>query len=182
MSRDSFGKICVRSAVVAVLVFGALALVACGSTPTSSGASGSDTSTTTAGSDTAAKPLDLAIGQTANYADTGLKVTVVSAGAGPNDYSGKATYKITVKYENTGKESISFNIWDWQLEDANGARTNDIAILSSGPATLSSSGELAPGGSVSGDIYLSPGPSVAKIVYSPSFFSGEDNLATWVAQ
>jgi hypothetical protein len=130
--------------------------------------------------DTAAapKPLDLAIGQSAEY--SGLSVTLVSAGAGPNDLGGKPTYKLSVAYKNNGTASATFNPFDWKLEDGNGARTQNSAFISGSP-TLGT-GDIAPGGSTSGDIYFTPGASVAKIVYQPSIFSGENNLATWKAK
>lgn len=167
-----------KLALVALLGILMLLITACGGTPTAGPAS-SGSSSAAQSSSAAPKPLNLKIGQSADY--SGLTVTVVSAGKGPKDFSGKPTYKISVTYKNTGTDSAAYNELDWALQDANGARTQNTAILSNSPTTLGS-GNLAPGGSTSGVVYYTPGASVAKIVYQPSMFSGEENLATWNAK
>lgn len=53
-----------------------------------------------------------------------------------------------VSYRNTGAGTATFNIWDWKLQDPNGASRN----ISIGGDNDLSSGELAPGGSVSGQV------------------------------
>jgi hypothetical protein len=173
-----------RLMLVVVLVACAALLAACaGGVPTpgpTAGSTGAAPAPAASGGAAAApKPLNLAIGQSADY--SGVSITLVSAGKGPKDFNGKPTYKLSVKYKNGGAESLSFNEFDWKLEDASGARTQDTAMLTSSPKTLGT-GDIAPGGSTSGDIYFTPGASVAKIVYQPSMFSGEENLATWKAK
>lgn len=116
----------------------------------------------------------MALGKSANF--KGLQVTVVSAGKGPDDLGGDPTYKVSVKYQNAGKSPIAFDDLDWQLEDAKGAMSQDVAVIRDNPPTLDA-GNLAPGATTSGDIYLQPGDSVAKVVYQPA--SGAPYLATW---
>lgn len=164
--------------LVCLSVLGAVvALGGCVGTPTAGSSSSEATQTKEAA---APKPLNLAIGTAADYPEAG-KVTVLAAGPGPKDYSGKPTFKVTVKYENTGKEALSFNEFDWKIEDPNGARSNNTAILDSSPKTLGS-GEVAPGGNVQGDMYFSDAGGVVKVVYEPSLFAGEENLATWAVK
>lgn len=167
-----------RLAVFALvsLVLLALVLAGCATVPTA-GAPSKSTATVTPVA--AAKPLNLAIGQPANY--SGLKVTMLAAGPGPVDYGGKPTYKISVKYENGSKQTASFNTFDWKIEDTQGARTQDSAMLEGSPATLGS-GDLAPGGSKQGDLYFTMPSPVAKVVYQASLFGGEESLATWTAK
>jgi len=158
-----------------VLVLG---LAACGTPPTAGTPSaGSGTSAGGGGSSSSAapKPLNLAIGTPAKYEQG--EVTVTKAGPGPKDYSGKASYAITVSYKNTGSEALSFNPFDWSLEDANGARSQDTAIIDGKDGM--SSGEIAPGGSLTGIIYFAPKTPISKVVYKPSFLSSEDEKATW---
>ena len=131
----------------------------------------------TTGGAEATAPLQLKVGQTARYA-SGLSVTVTGAGRGPGDMSGAPTFKVSVRYDNKGSDAQPFNEFDWQIEDANGARTNDIAMLAEAPPTLGS-GELAPGGTKVGDIYFASKGPVAKVVYSATIFGGEEARATW---
>jgi hypothetical protein len=147
-----------------------------GTAPGPSGQSTSPNEEVTSGAE-ATGPLELKVGETASYT-SGLNVTVTSAGRGPADMSGAPTYKIAVRYDNKGTDTASFNELDWQIEDSNGARTNNTAVLSENAPTLGS-GELAPGGSKIGDIYFTANGRVAKIVYSASLFSGEEARATW---
>jgi hypothetical protein len=175
MMNARWGKLGIVVLAV-VCLLGALILAGCDAVPSKSGTAssgGSTTGTSTEAAPATDKPLSLKIGETATY-DT-LKVTVVSAGKGPKDYAGKATYKVTVKYENSGTEAASFNEFDWKLEDADGARSQDTALIS---AKSLGSGDIAPGGSKSGSIYFTAG-KFTKIIYEPSFLASEENLAAW---
>jgi hypothetical protein len=158
--------------IIVIALLGTLALAGCDAVPTKSGSAPTSTSAGAAEAP-AAKPLNLAIGETATYED--LKVTVVSTGKGPKDYAGKTTFKVTVKYQNGGTESASFNEFDWKLEDAGGARSQDTALISTKSL---GSGDLAPGGIKQGSIYFTAG-KFSKIIYEPSFLSSEENLASW---
>jgi hypothetical protein len=162
-----------RYKTLAVIGLIALLLLAgCDATPTkSTTGSSEETATGKAG------PLELAVGESADY--DGLKVTVVEAKAGPKDWQGKPTFMVKVRYENGTDEAASFNEFDWYIEDKEGARTQETAILESSPETLSS-GEIAPGGSKTGVMYFSAKGAVAKVIYEPSWFATEENLATWI--
>lgn len=175
----SFERRSVRVLVAVVLAATPLLLAAtCTSTPTKSG-SGEATATATT-SESVKKPLNLKVGDTADYPGE-AKVTLVAVEAGPKDYSGKPTLKLTVRYENTGKTALSFNTYDWKLEDAGGARTNDFTVIEGSPPDLGS-GEIAPGGKKEGAVYLVNESAAVKIVYELSMFSGEEGLATWALQ
>ena len=176
MSKSSKVALCVLSFVLV------LGLSGCGSaptagTPTAGGGAGTASPSSTGGSSSTAapKPLNLAIGTPAKY-DQG-EVTVTKAGAGPKDYAGKKSFAVKVSYKNTGSEALSYNPYDWSLEDANGARSQDTAMIN-GKDSMSS-GEIAPSGSLTGTIYFSPKTPASKIVYKPSFLSSEEDLATW---
>jgi hypothetical protein len=86
----------------------------------------------------------------------------------------------TVKIVNTGSTAGSFNIIDWKLQDPNGA-----ALLTgfTGSSNMLSSGELAPGGSTSGDMCFDA-KSAAKgqyvLLYDPMDFSSD--RGAWLNQ
>lgn len=167
---SKFGKF---TMLVLCLVF-ALGVTGCGATPTA----GDGSTTPAEAKEEVAKPLDLAIGTPADYED--FVVTVTKAGAGPKDYAGKATLAVDVTYQNKGKDAVSYNEFDWQIENSDKARSQESAMVE-GKDTLGS-GELAPGGKVSGTIYYTPKGTVTKVVYQPSMFSDEENLATWTVK
>jgi len=161
-------------AVLGLLAVVALLAAGCDATPTKSAGAGSSEETAT---NAPVEPLMLAVGESADY--DGLKVTVVEAKAGPKDWQGKPTFMVKVRYENGTREAASFNEFDWYIEDNDGARTQETAILESSPETLGS-GEIAPGGSKTGVMYFAAKGVVAKVIYEPSLFATEENLATWV--
>lgn len=115
---------------------------------------------------------ELAVGDT--YEVSGLAVTVNAIADGGKNYEEKALIKVSVTYANNSKDSASFNEFDWQVQDANGARESAAFT----EADSLGSGDLAPGGTKSGDLFfLAEGAS--KIVYESNFFGGEDDLAMW---
>jgi hypothetical protein len=78
-----------------------------------------------------------------------------------------------VKYSNGTNAAVSFNEFDWKLQGPNGA------ILSpaiGGSQNLLNSGDLAPGGSVSGDVCFdekSGAQGQYVVLYQGSIFSGD---------
>lgn len=170
-----------RIVLIVVCSMVVLALAGCSTPPTAgtpSAGSGASSSSGSGGSNSAPKPLNLAIGTPAKY-DQG-EITVTKAEAGPKDYSGKKSFAVTVTYKNTGKEALSYNPFDWSIEDPNGARSSDTAIIDGKDGM--SSGEIAPGGSLTGTMYFSPKGTISKIVYAPSFLASEEDKATWTVK
>ena len=94
---------------------------------------------------------NLAIGTTVNL-PSGLSVTVDSVEPGLANYDGSTVTGIHVTYVNNGDEGASYNLYDWKGEDANGAQQS-TTYYSDGSDELSS-GTLAKGGTVSGNIYF----------------------------
>jgi hypothetical protein len=86
----------------------------------------------------------------------------------------------TVSIQNNSDESANFNGgFDWKLQDSNGAAR--MTTLG-GSDNLLSAGDLAPGGTVSGDVCfdvpeLVPGQYV--VLYEPSFSFSSDRAA-WI--
>ncbi len=103
---------------------------------------------------------NLVIGTTVNLPD-GLSVTVDSAEPGLANYDGSAMTGIHVTYTNNGDDGASYNVYDWKGEDANGAQQSS-GYYSDGSDELSS-GTLAKGGTVSGNVYFKG--DLARVLY-----------------
>jgi len=153
-----------------------LALVGCASPPATSEKTVSFSSS---GASTATGHQDLAIGTIADY--DGLKITVLSAGTGPVASDGRASFDVKVRYENDTKDTMSYNEFDWSVEDATGARRQGTAMFDANPETLGS-GDLASGDVQEGDIYFSGATGVRKVIYAPSMSSGEQEFAKWAVR
>ena len=116
---------------------------------------------------------NLVVGTTVNLAD-GLSVTVDSVETGLANYDGSAITGIHVTYVNNGKEGASYNLYDWKGEDANGAQQS-TTYYSDGTDELSS-GTLAQGGTVSGNIYFKG--DIARALYFGSIID-KTASASW---
>jgi hypothetical protein len=88
----------------------------------------------------------------------------------------------TVTIRNDSDSQADFNVWDWKLQDPNGAIRNSSFT---GTENQLQSGEVAPGGAVTGDVcFDSPqgSPSGQYIVLNdPSFTFSTDRIG-WVNQ
>lgn len=152
---------------------------ACSSKPGSVTKASGESASTGDTTDEAAKKAEaearknLSIGDV--YEMRGAAVSVTAIADGGKDYEKKELLKVTVSYVNNSEEAVSFNPYDWSIQDINGART-DTAFSADGEQI--SSGELAPGGKVSGDIYFFA-KDADKIVYTNNMFDGEDAIAMW---
>lgn len=103
---------------------------------------------------------NLVIGTTVNLPD-GLSVTVDSVEPGLANYDGSAMTGVHVTYTNNGDDGASYNVYDWKGEDANGAQQS-AGYYSEGSDELSS-GTLAKGGTVSGNVYFKG--DLARVLY-----------------
>lgn len=86
----------------------------------------------------------------------------------------------TVTIVNNGEDQASFNgAFEWALQDPQGASRNTTL---GGSNSLLSAGELAPGGTVTGDVCFdnpTAAPGQYAVIYEPAFsFSGD--RAVWV--
>jgi hypothetical protein len=117
-------------------------------------------------------------------AEPGQTITVdeVAITSGPlaeGDAMFGPTLCTNVTIVNNGDDSQSFNPFDYKLQDPAGA-SRDTTL--GGSDTLLNSGELAPGGTVTGDVCFDNATGAAgqyALIYAPSFsFSNE--RAVWV--
>ena len=116
---------------------------------------------------------DLAVGATVTTA-AGLSVTVDSVQTGLTNFDGSTMTGIHVTYVNNGDEGADYNVYDWKGEDANGAQQSS-GYYSDGSDELSS-GTLAKGGTVSGNVYFKG--DLARVLYFDSMLE-KTATASW---
>ena len=116
---------------------------------------------------------DLAAGTSVEL-ENGLSVTVDSVETGLTNFDGSVCVGVHVTYTNNGDETANYNPYDWKGEDAQGAQEY-TTYYSEGTDELSS-GTLAAGGSVSGNIYFEDG--TVKALYFASMMNDEPT-ASW---
>ena len=116
---------------------------------------------------------NLAVGETVTL-DNGLSVTVNSVQPDITSYGDKKIVGVNVTYKNDGKDSQSFNPYDWKGEDANGAQRSTTFYMDATDEL--NSGKLSAGGSVTGNIYFEEG--TVKVLYYSNMFN-DDAAAGW---
>ena len=122
----------------------------------------------------AADTQSLSVGTAATLSD-GLVVSVDAVQTGLENYDGSSATRITVTYTNTGTKQATFNPLDWKCEDSQGAQTR--YDFYSGAENELSSGTLAAGGTVTGNIYFDGTP--AKALYFATAFA-DGPAAGWL--
>lgn len=163
--KKPMGKI-VLIVVVVLVVVGALGSMGGNKTTTTAPESTQQTEQSDAEDQSATEQKteesteNLVIGTTVNLPD-GLSVTVDSVEPGLANYDGSAMTGIHVTYTNNGDDGASYNVFDWKGEDANGAQQSS-GYYSDGSDELSS-GTLAKGGTVSGNVYFKG--DLARVLY-----------------
>lgn len=140
--------------------------------PSAVGASSEQPSSEPQSSEPQADYSNLAVGTTAEL-DNGLSVCVQSVETGLSNYDGSAITGVTVSYANNGSSEASFNLFDWKAQDSQGAQRN-TAYYSEATDDLSS-GSLAPGGTVTGNLYFEG--DVSRVLYYSSLFY--DSSVAW---
>lgn len=118
---------------------------------------------------------EFTVGEKVQLGDNVLTVTKVEKSAGsefdqPKD--GHEYVVVTVEIENAGDENISYNPFDFKMANSQG-QIVDQAFTTIDTSTALQSGELAPGGKVSGTIAFEQpaGDSGLQLQYTPSFWS-----------
>lgn len=117
-------------------------------------------------------------GEAATLGDAVIKVTKVEKSQG-NDWnkpkSGKEFVIITVSIENKGSSKLSYNPYDFKLQNSQGQQEN-ITFTTINNNTSLSSGELVAGGKVSGTIAFetTKGDKGLALIYSDSILSSKE--------
>ena len=87
--------------------------------------------------------------------------------------SGKEYAVVNVTIQNKGKDEVSFNTFDFKIQDVNGAQTSADASSYSLEDSLNS-GTLAPNGKITGSLAFEvPEGTDAKLLFQPSFWSND---------
>lgn len=163
--------------VGALIVIGILASIFGGGDDSSTDSQGSGSGETQTGNETAQveEGTDLALGQAFTTRD-GMDIVVNNFGVISGPLGQNACADVT--YTNNGDEQTSFQgYWDWKVQNPAGVITDPTFT---GDNNLSS-GELAPGGTVSGSVcFDSVEPGEYRLVFEPTLSFSRDT-ATWVA-
>lgn len=116
----------------------------------------------------------MALGESVKL-DNGLEITVNSAQFDLENFDGSKTTMINVTYKNEGSANRSFNVYDWKALDTSGALRSETYY--SGATKELQSGDLAPGGSVNGNVYFEG--TASKAFYYDNIIETESNIG-WV--
>lgn len=125
-----------------------------------------------------AETLEYNQGDAAKLGDGVIKVTKVEKSQG-NDWnkpkSGKEFVIITVSIENKGSGKLSYNPYDFKLQNSQGQQES-ITFTTINSDTSLSSGELVAGGKVSGTIAFetTKGDKGLSLIYSDSIWSSKE--------
>lgn len=116
-----------------------------------------------------------AINEAVQLGDNVLTVTAVEKSAGSDFDVPKQGHEyviVSVQIENAGEENITYNPFDFKMANSQG-QIVDTGFITVDSDTALSSGELAPGGKVSGTISFEQpaGDAGLQLQYVPSFWS-----------
>lgn len=120
---------------------------------------------------------EASIGEALTF-DNDLEITVQRVEQGLMSSNGEAHCKIDVVYKNQGNKEVSYNSFDWKVENTSGAQTSNTMFMDSNYKSFSSTlnnGKLAPNGTVSGTLYFKG--DAAKVLYSSNSFA--QTSGTW---
>jgi hypothetical protein len=119
-----------------------------------------------------------AVNEPATIGDQTLIVTGVQRNfSSGNQYvkpdAGKEYVVVSVTIQNNGSDQVSYNTYDFQVQDSNGVQKTEAFVTS--VENQLQSGNLAPGGKVTGNLaYEVPkGDTGLKLIFKPSFWSSK---------
>lgn len=167
---------------IGVLMLAAALLSGCSSSSADTAKVISNTSSTSpsSASSTAAKSI-YNVGQTVKVSDSEMTVTKVERSNG-SDYDkpqkdGDEFVIVTVSIKNDGKDKLSYNPFYFKVQNSQGQITGS-AITSTNQSTALNSGDLAPGGSISGTIVFEEPKGDAGLVlqYQDNVFANGTKL------
>lgn len=122
--------------------------------------------------------MEFGVGESIQLGDNILTVSNVEKSQGDdfdNPSEGKEYVIVTVEIENAGDENISYNPLNFKMQNSNGQIENQAFTIIDTDTSLSS-GELAPGGNVSGTIVFEQpidDPGLI-LIYEPSFWGNDE--------
>jgi len=142
------------------------------------GKGGSSTTTTNNNKATTVTKSEYAVGEAITINDQTLTVTKVTRNFDTgNEFStpepGKEFIVVEVQLENKGDSDMSYNTFDFKVQDSSGVQKSEGFIL--GVTNELSSGDLAKGGKVTGSLsFIVPKDDAGlKLLFQPSFWSNQ---------
>lgn len=120
---------------------------------------------------------DLSVGTTAAIGK--VDVTVTSITEGPARYDGTPTIRVDVTYRNNSTSQVSYNPYDWRVEEADGTREADTYVP--GDSDTLHSGNLATGQTKTGHMYFRNSDAAA-VSYTSSMVDTDDRRVTWTVR
>lgn len=173
-------KILLPIVIIIVIIFIAVAFV--GSSPDSSneGPSIADEDSTNSDSQNESTQREFAVGDKIDFEGRILTVNSIQRSyIEDSQYAmepeeGKEFVLVNVSIENNSDSPISFNVFDFKIENSSGVRTS-TAYVGKVPNELNS-GELAVGGKVDGNMpfEVTEGETGLKLIFNPSFWSDRE--------
>ena len=160
---------------IAPLIIVLLAMTGCSATITAPG--GSSNSSATSASADGAQGDTFKVGQQIGIDDTVLVVNSAKKWTSPNDFqkpeAGKVYLIVNLTIENKGTEKVSYNAFDYKVEDADGVQNNSAFVVDV-PKEIKS-GSLAPNGKLTGNLVFEVPKNMKslKLIIEPSFWSNQ---------
>lgn len=120
------------------------------------------------------QPTEYKVGDVVKIDDYTMAVNKIERNwRSPAEYdkpeSGKEYVLVEVTITNEGKKSISYNTFDFKIQDSNGVQKTEAFTMATNKLN---SGDLAPGGKITGNlVYDVPtGATGLKLLFSPTFW------------
>ena len=170
--KPIFARVWFWLLIVVVLIIVVVAASSGSDDPKKVGESSANPSSDSAAQDT---QENYKVGDTVEMSGRTLKVNKVERSKGGEWNQAKDGYEyviVDVTIRNTGSSTVSYNVFDFSLQDSNGNIT-DQTFYTSDRNTDLSSGQLAPGGTVTGTIpFEAPiGDTGLELIYEPDLWS-----------
>ncbi len=151
--KKTFFKKLLSLTLITLLIISFGLLVSCGA-DSDEGGSSSDSSESSGSEDNESETTSFKINDVVSYDDAEYSITAV-------EYTQGSTYDtpadgmeyviVFISITNNGERNLSYNPYDWKMSNSLG-QLNDIAFTIVDSETSLSSGELLPGGSITGTI------------------------------
>lgn len=164
--------------LIAIVVIALISIVFGGGSDDEPSSSGDSKTTTTKKEEKKETKKEFSQGEIVNFKNVEYSITNVNKTTGEDYDNAKDGYEyviVTVKIENKSDKKVSYNPYDWKMENSNG-QEEDSAFTIVDSDTELSSGDLNPGGVVEGTIaYEEPqGDTGLKLNYYDNSLFDED--------
>lgn len=176
--RKKQGMAIWKIVLIAIVVVAIISVVFGGGSSDEPSSSGESKTTTTKKEDKKETKKEFSQGEIVNFKGVEYSVTDVKKTTGEDYDNAKDGYEyviVTVKIENKSDKKISYNPYDWKMENSKGQEEDNAFTIVDSDTSLNS-GDLNPGGVVEGTIaYEEPqGDTGLKLNYFDNSLFDED--------